>query len=134
MAEAGCYKIAVGIESIIVEDLEKINKRYDFQNLNLAIGLLNKYNIELKALVMFGMKGQNKDNILKTLDYLSEKKLVIRPTAYTPFYKMNEMMSLEEISKFDKRTYYEGIEGLNYGQFLRLIYDVKNYKNILDRE
>ena len=32
MAESGCYKIAIGIESIEKEDLKSINKRYDNKN------------------------------------------------------------------------------------------------------
>lgn len=40
-------------------------------------------------------------------------------------------MSEAEIALYDKRTYYEGINDLSYGDFLRLIYDTKNYKKIL---
>lgn len=131
MAESGCYKIAIGIESIEREDLESINKRYDNKSIKKGIKLLKKYGIEYKALIMFGVPNQTKESIRYTLDFLSENDVNIRPTAYTPFYEMTEQMTPEQISKYDKRTFYKGIEGLSYGKFLELIYDTKEYKKIL---
>ena len=44
---------------------------------------------------------------------------------------MNHNMNAEQISHYDKRTYYEGIKDLNYGEFLKLIYDTDHYEKIL---
>lgn len=131
MAQSGCYKIAIGIESLKTEDLENINKRYKNEVIIKGIKLLKKYNIEYKALVMFGVPNQTKESIRYTLDFLNKYNVNVRPTAYTPFYEMNHNMNEEQISKYDKRTYYEGIPGLKYRDFLKLIYDTKNYKEIL---
>ena len=131
MAKSGCYKIAIGIESIEKQDLESINKRYNQEVIIKGIQLLKKYNIQYKALVMFGVPNQTKENIKYTLDFLNKYDVKIRPTAYTPFYEMNHNMNTEQISKYDKRTYYEGIPKLSYSDFLKLIYDTNNYKNIL---
>ena len=131
MAESGCYKIAIGIESIDKKDLESINKRYNQEVIIKGIQLLQKYNIKYKALVMFGVPNQTKESIKYTLDFLNKYKVDVRPTAYTPFYEMNHNMNAEQISKYDKRTYYEGIPKLKYADFLKLIYDTDNYKEIL---
>lgn len=131
MSEAGCYKIAIGIESVKKEDLDSISKRYDSNIIIKGIKLLQKYSIEYKALVMFGVPNQTRESIKFTLDFLSEHGVTIRPTAYTPFYEMNHNMNEEQISKYDKRTYFDGISNLSYRDFLRLIYDTKNYKEIL---
>lgn len=131
MAETGCYKIAVGIESVEEKDLKSINKRYKKSKIVEGIKLLKKYGIEYKALIMFGVPKQTKDNIKYTLNFLNQYGVTIRPTAYTPFYEMNHNMNAEQISHYDKRTYYEGIENLNYGDFLRLIYDTEHYQKIL---
>lgn len=131
MSEAGCYKIAIGIESVNTEDLNNINKRYQQSKIIQGIKLLQKFNIEYKALIMFGVPNQTKESIKYTLDFLNKYKVTIRPTAYTPFYEMNKNMNIEEISHYDKRTYYEGIKNLSYGDFLKLIYNTKDYKLIL---
>ena len=131
MAQSGCYKIAIGIESVEKEDLESIHKRYDNEVIVQGIKLLKKYGIEYKALVMFGVPNQTKESIAYTLDFLNKYEVNIRPTAYTPFYEMNHNMNEEQISKYDKRTYYEGIPNLSYQNFLKLIYDTKDYKAIL---
>lgn len=80
---------------------------------------------------MFGVPNQTKESIAYTLDFLNKYEVNIRPTAYTPFYEMNHNMNEEQISKYDKRTYYEGIPNLSYRDFLKLIYDTKDYKTIL---
>lgn len=131
MSKSGCYKIAIGIESVENEDLKSINKRYDNKVIVEGIKLLQKYDIEYKALVMFGVPNQTKESIKYTLDFLNKYNVNIRPTAYTPFYEMNHNMNEEQIAKYDKRTYYEGIPNLSYRDFLKLIYDTENYKKIL---
>lgn len=131
MSKSGCYKIAIGIESVENEDLKSINKRYDNKVIVEGIKLLQKYDIEYKALVMFGVPNQTKESIKYTLDFLNKYNVNIRPTAYTPFYEMNHNMNEEQISKYDKRTYYDGIPNLSYRDFLKLIYDTENYKKIL---
>ena len=80
---------------------------------------------------MFGMPNQTKENIKYTLEFLQQNNVKIRPTAYTSFYEMNHNMNSEQISKYDKRTYYEGIPDLKYGDFLKLIYDTENFEKIL---
>ena len=92
---------------------------------------MQKYNIEYKALVMFGLPNQTKKSIEYTLNFLNSYGVKIRPTAYTPFYEMNHNMNEEQIANYDKRTYYEGIPNLSYRNFLRLIYDTNHYKEIL---
>ena len=113
MAEAGCIKVAVGIESISRSDLEAIDKRYNSDLISNGIDLLNKYGIDYKALVMFGVPNQTQESILYTIEFLRKMGLKIRPTAYTPFYEMNHNMTAEQISKYDKRTYYDGIKDLS---------------------
>ncbi len=80
---------------------------------------------------MFGMPNQTKENIKYTLEFLNKNNVNIRPTAYTPFYEMNHNMNSSQIAKYDKRTYYEGIPNLKYGDFLKLIYDTENFEKIL---
>ena len=111
--------------------MKNIHKRYDNEVIVQGIKLLKKYGIEYKALVMFGVPNQTKESIAYTLDFLNKYEVNIRPTAYTPFYEMNHNMNEEQISKYDKRTYYEGIPNLSYRDFLKLIYDTKDYKTIL---
>ena len=131
MAKAGCIQVAIGIESVSQEDLDNINKRYNREYILTGIENLKKYGITYKALIMFGVPNQTKESIEYTLDFLYDHDLVVRPTAYTPFYEMNHNMNAEQLSKYDKRTYYEGIPGLEYGDFLRLIYNTEEYKKIL---
>lgn len=42
MSKSGCYKIAIGIESVENEDLKSINKRYDNKVIVEGIKLLQK--------------------------------------------------------------------------------------------
>ncbi len=134
MSLAGCKKISVGIETLEKEELINLNRNYDTNYIVNGIKILNKYNIEYKALIMLGVPNQTIDSILNTLNFLNKYNVTIRPTAYTPFYEMNSNMSAEEISKFDKRTFYNNIDDLSYERFLNLIYNVDEYKNVLEKD
>lgn len=131
MAKCGCRKIAVGVESMVDMNLDNIHKQTNSETIIRSIKRVQEAGITYKALVMLGIPGQTKEHIYETLERLYALGVQVRPTAYTPFYQMNASMSPEELERYDKRTFYAGVTGLSYGNFLRLIYDTENYKEYL---
>lgn len=131
MAKSGCYKIAVGVEAMADSNLSAINKNIQVKTIMKGIENVNKAGIRYKALIMLGIPSQTVADIYATLQTLYALDIEVRATAYTPFYDMKESMTPAEIESFDKRTYYAGIEGLHYGNFIKLICDTANYKKYL---
>lgn len=141
MSEAGCKRIAVGIETLNEKANKELNKFNNIENYKLAVSNMFKYaneqNILIKPLLMMGIKGQDKYNIQETLDFLRECGAKdIRIAAYSPRQLLTEednngTITLEKINKMDKMTFINYMpEGLNESTYLTLIYNTQKYDEI----
>lgn len=133
MKLAGCYKISVGVETFSQTSLNFVHKKLEIDSIIKALNLLQKYKIQFKALLMFGMPNQTIEEIRLTLDILTKfPNVVLRPLVYTNFFNIERGMSLTEILKYDKWTNYNyHIKGLEYDNFFKLVYDVNNYNKYI---
>lgn len=133
MAEAGCYKISVGIETIN-DSAVFLNKRFAKKDIERVATAFRKHNMILKGLIMLGVPGQTKADILELFEFMERNSIIIRPTSYSPLNEIKnaDSLSLEEIQKYDKLTYYKyGIEGISQTNYYRLILDPYSYRDIL---
>lgn len=142
MAEAGCKKIAVGVETLdkrANRELKKFNDLEDYKNkVRNMFKICNKYNIEIKPLLMMGIKGQSKENVLASLKFLASiGARNVRIAAYSPRQILTEMdskgtLTLKHINAMDKMTYIDYMpESMDEFTFLNLIYNTKNYVELL---
>lgn len=133
MKLAGCYKISVGVETFSQSSLDMVHKNLELNKIINALDLLKKYQIQFKALLMFGIPNQTIEDIKLTLDILTKyPNVTLRPLVYTDFFNIKRGMSLTEIISYDKWTNYNcQIKGLESGDFYKLLYDVDNYKKYI---
>lgn len=141
MSKAGCKRIAVGIETLDEKANKELKKFNNIENYKKAVHNMfefaNEHGIEIKPLLMMGIKGQNKSNIKNTLNFLNECGAKdIRIAAYSPRQLLSEedekgTITLEKINKMDKMTYVNYMpEELNDSTFLNLIYNTQKYKEL----
>jgi anaerobic magnesium-protoporphyrin IX monomethyl ester cyclase len=133
MSRAGCYKISVGIETIN-KSAKYLNKEFSENLIKDVAKYCNQNHIILKALIMLGVPGQTRDDILELFRLLKNNKIKIRPTSYSPLneLKYNNKISIDEILRYDKFTYYKyGIKGLSKQDYYKLILDPDNFEKIL---
>ena len=120
MAEAGCKKLAVGVETLderANRELKKFNDLEDYRNkVENMFKLANKYNIEIKPLLMMGIKGQSKENILDSLNFLTSiGARDIRIAAYSPRQLLTELdnkgtLTLKDINACTKKYFWISIK------------------------
>ncbi|WP_069997874.1 B12-binding domain-containing radical SAM protein [Cellulosilyticum sp. I15G10I2] len=143
MSESGCHKLALGVETLDDESTKKLGKFSDtdiFTETKNAITLLKKHNIEAKTLMMLGIEGQTSDNIYQTFELLKSWGADIRVASYSPRGILKDkdnagVLITDDIETMDKMTYQHiEIPGVSRKQFLELIYNTENYRNILQRE
>lgn len=140
MAESGCYKIAIGVETMDAKSANELNKfgHNHHKNVRTSIGLLRRYNILVRALMMIGIKGQSAENIKYTYSELESFGASVRAAAYSPRETLKELdkdnkVTIDRIEELDKMTFYDNnIAGVDRHKFLNLIYNVKNYNKILN--
>ncbi len=134
MAESGCYKISIGVESLYNDNLNNLSKTINYDMIIKSINLVKKYGIMYKALIMFGIPKQTKYELYNTVQKLQELGVVVRPTAYTPLYCLKRGMNPYDVCRLDKYTYYDNMENIEYGTFLNILFDCKNIKKYIGDE
>lgn len=93
MAEAGCVAIKFGVESADKEILRNINKYVDLEKTRQFVKWCKKYKIRTHATYMFGLPGETKETIKKTIEYAlrlntdTAQFAIATPYPGTPFYK-----------------------------------------------
>jgi radical SAM superfamily enzyme YgiQ (UPF0313 family) len=99
MAESGCVRVSLGIESSNEEILNSVQKQNDLKRIRDAYRLLTKYGIETRGSLILGLPGETHKSIRRTLDFV--KSLDIRIAAFnivTP-YPGTELYKLAEEGK-----------------------------------
>ena len=81
MHQAGCWMLSYGIESIEPEVLKIIQKGINVEQMENAIKWTRDVEIKVMAHIIFGLPGQTKETLNKTLDWLFKNKV-----DYAQFY------------------------------------------------
>lgn len=131
MYEGGCRQISLGIESLNNKELID-TKDFKVDELSAAIARIQKSGIGVKGCVMLGMPNQTKENIISTLKFLRDRKVIIRPTIYTPYHNLPEDIQISDLGKFNRKTYENNnVNGVSSQQLLELVADPYNFEEIL---
>ncbi len=94
MGEAGCTKISFGIESGDQRIVNRIGKGLNLEHAKKIFNVCKKNGIKADATFMFGLPGETKESIKRTMKYVKELKpnfaqfSIATPFPGTEFYKM----------------------------------------------
>jgi radical SAM superfamily enzyme YgiQ (UPF0313 family) len=69
MHEAGCYRIAIGVESGSQKVLNKIGKNVKLEEIELAFKNAKEVGIETNAFFVLGNPGENRESMEKTIEF-----------------------------------------------------------------
>lgn len=72
MAEAGCQRIKIGLESAAEEVLKNAGKPYDLEHVKTALRWAKDCGIGIHLTVMIGLPGETEKTVEKTMSYVSE--------------------------------------------------------------
>jgi radical SAM superfamily enzyme YgiQ (UPF0313 family) len=75
MKKAGCYYIALGIESSSPEILRNIKKAESIETITHAIDTINHAGVGCGAAFLFGLPGETKETMANTIDFMLHSKL-----------------------------------------------------------
>lgn len=132
MYESGCRQISLGVESLNNGELIK-TKDFRADEISKAISDIQSTNIKVKACIMFGMPNQSKESIIDTLSFLKDRQVAVRPTIYTPYQTIPEDVKIEELSKYNRKTYENNnVKGVTSKQLEELVKRPYDFKKILD--
>src|SRR3990167_2949955 len=110
MAQAGCVRISLGIETITgaSTSLPKTKQNVNDQ-LPEIINIAKQHNVELNAFIILGLPGDNPNDVTRTFEYCMVNNIRVRPTIYTPYHEMVETMSEHEVSTYNRQTFIDNL-------------------------
>lgn len=131
MHKAGCRKISIGVESL--NNKELINtKEFSITEISNAISNIKQAGIAVNCCIMLGMPNQTKEDIIKTLQFLRNQEVSIRPTIYTPYQCISGDVTVKELGKYNRKTYKnDNVEGVTSEQLVELTKNPYKYEGIL---
>jgi len=106
---SGCKELAIGIEHISRQ--RNVSVKSSTDEIRSAVVACARAGISLKGLVMLGYPGQTEDDVLYIEELAAGWGMTIRYTGYTPLHRLrsksNADLSLVELNRFDRRTYFD---------------------------
>jgi anaerobic magnesium-protoporphyrin IX monomethyl ester cyclase len=75
MAEVGCVKVSLGVESGSQEMLERSAKKTRLDKVEQAFRILNKAGIETRGSFIFGLPGEDRQSLQQTFDFAKSLKM-----------------------------------------------------------
>lgn len=111
MSESGCVRISIGVETLdkkAKDSLPKIKQESE-DNFNNVANWCDEYGIELNCFVILGLPGETIEGAQYTINKIHERKGRVRPTIYTPYNLLNENMSVEEVSSFNRQLFVDNV-------------------------
>lgn len=93
MYDAGCYRVAMGVESGNQQVLNNLVKQQTLDKVRRAFKICNKIGIESYAYLMLGLPGETEETMQDTIDFAKEirptiaKFGILTPLPSTPLYQ-----------------------------------------------
>ena len=104
--DSGCVELAIGLESVESDEILKIShlqKNPGIESSREFIHLLHQYGINVKVCLVFGLPGESKEVVRKTIDFLEDTQpefvalSAMDPVPGSPFYVNKEKYGIKKI-------------------------------------
>lgn len=126
MAESGCIRISFGIESFngaVGTELPRL-KRDTWEHFSKISDAAKEKELEINVFLIFGLPGDNPENMRHTIQTCLDQGIRVRPTIYTPYDKLNHEMTSIEVSAFNRQLFVDGtISAGDASDFYALFYN-----------
>ena len=126
LASVGMRAIGFGIETLTADKSHlRITGKVHERLLEQVAANLHRHGVEGKAYTQLGLSGQCRQDVLYTHRVLRDLGFTVRPTGATPFHLLRKKTVAEldriDLSRWDRKSFFDPACGLNREEFLRLI-------------
>jgi len=107
MAEAGCVRISVGLETLDPQGLSTLpkSKRSSQERLEVLAAQCRDVGAELNCFVILGLPGDSLQGVEYTVQQVLKSGARVRPTIYTPYHLLRADMTPAEVSAFNRQLF-----------------------------
>lgn len=107
MAASGCVRVSVGIETFSAQAANSLPrvKQDVVEQFEDRASMCLEAGIELNCFLMLGLPGDSPAGIRATMEVCRKYEARVRPTVYTPYHRLHEGMTVEQVSTFDRQLF-----------------------------
>lgn len=138
--EAGFQRVNISLVDIS-EEIQKEIKRGQFSHFDKILDQFIETDIPIEVHFIIGLPGQSERNLIKTITYLAEKKVLLGPsvyylspgsTAFNDFYKQHSNLNLKVARSSALYSVNNCFNSIKLATYLRLTRFVNYIKSIID--
>jgi anaerobic magnesium-protoporphyrin IX monomethyl ester cyclase len=133
MAEAGCERISVGVETFedVGRDQMPALKRCPQDRFAKVAEWCQASKVELNCFIIVGLPGTTARGAMNAIAAVGRANARARPTLYTPYEQMRPDMSERELSAFNRQLFVDPVAvrqaGHDPGEFLDIVFGDDGY-------
>lgn len=125
MAESGCVRISVGVETLNAEPAEALPrvKRSQGQKVDDLLDWCASTGMELNCFLIMGLPGDTPSSVRQSIDYLISRGARVRPTILTPYDRLSAAMTTSEFASFNRQIFAADVVGRDLAaQYYEIVY------------
>ena len=123
MSSAGCHTISLGIETLNRDIQKNIRKIILPERIKESFLILQKHNIQPRALLILGLPGQTAEDIKATLEFTQKNDIPARWKEYNDLSIVKTFTKIDDFSCFERgRYFFHSIPGLSKEEYLEILH------------
>lgn len=127
MADAGCCRIAFGVETLSSALLAGLNKKMAiesiFQAIDWCLAVCLAAGLQPRCLIIIGIPGQTRNDVIDTITRLLAAGAAIRPSAYAPLRDVLDCYSPLELDFYDRMLIHGEVDGMSQRELYNIVYN-----------
>ncbi|MEN6440039.1 MAG: radical SAM protein [Syntrophobacter sp.] len=124
MAEGGCRRIGVGVETFSAAAAENLQLRKNHRPVEEIASLCRKAGVELHCFLMLGIPGEERTAFVEGVRGLMGAGASVRITSYVPLQDLSRDSSWNDLVRMNRKTYCCSLPaGMSRREFSEIIFD-----------
>ncbi len=128
MANSGCRRIGVGVESLAPEALATMSLRKGVVGVDELAARSKKHDLDLHCFLMLGIPGEEREGFVGSVRRLLAAGASVRITSYVPYHELDERSTWSDLVRMNRKTFRCSLpEGMTEREFAEIIFDQENW-------
>jgi len=128
MADGGCRRLSVGVETFSQQAREMLGVRKGSGLLAEIASACQRYQVNLNCFLMLGIPGDERTAFVDGVKALFSSGASVRITSYVPYQEITEHSSWDDLVRMNRKTYCCSLpEGMSREEFRAILFDQESW-------